>query len=78
MKDNYENKENINAIFFEKMLENQLNNMKKILFVLAFLVVSISSAQKPKKNAKLKIDVDGVCIMCKKRIETAALKTKGV
>ena len=30
------------------------------------------------KNAKASIDVDGVCMMCKKRIEKASLKTKGV
>ena len=30
------------------------------------------------KNAKVSFEVDGVCGMCKKRIETAALKTKGV
>jgi cation transport ATPase len=35
-------------------------------------------AQKKKKNSKVSIEVDGVCIMCKKRIETAALKTIGV
>ena len=52
--------------------------MKKII-VLIVLVASFNvEAQKPKKNAKLKLEVDGVCFMCKKRIETAALKTKGV
>ena len=30
------------------------------------------------KNAKISFEVDGICGMCKKRIETAALKTKGV
>ena len=30
------------------------------------------------KNAKASLDVDGVCIMCKVRIEKAAVKTKGV
>ena len=35
-------------------------------------------AQKKKKNSKVAIDVDGVCMMCKKRIEKAALNTKGV
>ena len=30
------------------------------------------------KNAKATIEVDGVCMMCKFRIEKAALKTKGV
>lgn len=30
------------------------------------------------KNAKVSLDVDGVCLMCKKRIEKACFKTKGV
>jgi len=33
---------------------------------------------KRKKNAKVSFEVDGICGMCKKRIETAALKSKGV
>lgn len=37
-----------------------------------------ANAQKKKKNARVSIEVDGVCMMCKQRIETAALKTKGV
>ena len=53
--------------------------MKKVLILVMVLLTSISiEAQKPKKNAKLKIEVDGVCMMCKKRIEKAALNTKGV
>ena len=36
------------------------------------------STQAQKKNAKVSIEVDGVCMMCKKRIEKAALNTKGV
>jgi len=35
-------------------------------------------AQDKKRNAKVNIEVDGVCMMCKKRIEKAALTTKGV
>lgn len=30
------------------------------------------------KNAKATIEVDGVCLMCKTRIEKASIKTKGV
>ena len=30
------------------------------------------------KNAKVSIEVDGVCEMCKERIEKAAIRTKGV
>lgn len=36
------------------------------------------STQAQKKNARVSIEVDGVCMMCKKRIEKAALSTKGV
>ena len=53
--------------------------MKKIVFILSLLLIGFSAqAQKKKKNAKVTIEVDGICGMCKKRIETAALKTKGV
>lgn len=30
------------------------------------------------KNAKASMEVDGVCMMCKERIEKAAIRTKGV
>lgn len=30
------------------------------------------------KNAKATLEVDGVCMMCKMRIEKAAIKTRGV
>lgn len=54
--------------------------MKKIitLFSLMLIVMSTYGQQKKKKNAKLAFEVDGVCMMCKKRIEKAALNTKGV
>lgn len=53
--------------------------MKKIIFILSLLMLSFSvEAQKKKRNAKVSIEVDGVCGMCKKRIEKAALNTKGV
>jgi cation transport ATPase len=51
--------------------------MKKIVMIMSFLLIGIS-AQAQKKNAKVSIEVDGVCMMCKKRIEKAALSTKGV
>lgn len=51
--------------------------MKKVIFILSFMLIGIS-AQAQKKNAKVSFDVDGVCMMCKKRIEKAALSTKGV
>lgn len=50
--------------------------MKKIFFILA-LVTSIGSFAQ-NKNAKATFEVDGVCNMCKDRIEKGALKTKGV
>ena len=55
--------------------------MKKIIFVFSLFLIgfSVQSQEvKKKKNAKISFEVDGICGMCKKRIETAALKTKGV
>lgn len=51
--------------------------MKKIVVVIALMLVGLS-AEAQKKNAKVSIEVDGICGMCKKRIEKAALQTKGV
>ena len=34
--------------------------------------------EKKNKNAKITFEVNGICEMCKERIEMAALKTKGV
>ncbi|OUR94377.1 ATPase [Flavobacteriales bacterium 34_180_T64] len=51
--------------------------MKKIIVVLSVVLISaMSFAQN--KNAKATIEVDGVCMMCKARIEKACIKTKGV
>jgi len=51
--------------------------MKKIkLTILTILISTLSFAQS--KNAKENLVVDGVCKMCKKRIEKVCLKTKGV
>lgn len=55
--------------------------MKKIIITLGVILIgfSVHSQEiKKNKNAKEVIKVDGICGMCKKRIETAALKTKGV
>ncbi|QTD36808.1 cation transporter [Polaribacter batillariae] len=56
--------------------------MKKIVFIFSLFLLGFSAqAQKEvkkKRNAKVTFKVDGICGMCKKRIETAALKTKGV
>ena len=55
--------------------------MKKIVLVLSLMMIGFTAQSqevKKKKNAKVSFQVDGICGMCKKRIETAALKTKGV
>ena len=50
---------------------------KKIILLGLFFFIGITlSAQN--KNAKAIIEVDGVCLMCKDRIEKASIKTKGV
>lgn len=51
--------------------------MKKLIVFLSFMCFAVTvSAQN--KNKKMSIEVDGVCLMCKERIEKAAIKTKGV
>lgn len=51
--------------------------MKNLVFVVLFaLFTTTSFAQE--KNKKLTMEVDGVCEMCKNRIEKAALGVKGV
>lgn len=55
--------------------------MKKVVFVFSLFLFGLSAqSQEVKKNksAKVTFEVDGVCGMCQKRIETAVLKTKGV
>lgn len=53
--------------------------MKKVIAIISVLfVVATTQAQEKKRNAKISLEVDGVCMMCKKRIEKAALNTKGV
>lgn len=39
------------------------------------MMVSLSAQE---KNKKISFEVDGVCLMCKARIEKAAVQTKGV
>jgi len=51
--------------------------MKKIVLVFSLVLFGIT-AQAQKKNAKVSVEVDGICMMCKKRIEKAALSVKGV
>jgi cation transport ATPase len=50
--------------------------MKKIAVLITFLMATVTFAQN--KNAKASLEVDGVCMMCKDRIEKACIKTKGV
>lgn len=52
---------------------------KTLLLIFLFLgIVHYSQEKKLNKNAKISYKVDGICGMCKTRIETAALKTRGV
>ena len=50
--------------------------MKKVLAIAIVLIGFTSFGQN--KNAKASLEVDGVCLMCKERIEKASIKTKGV
>ena len=50
--------------------------MKKLITVIVLCIGMFTFSQN--KNAKANIEVDGVCGMCKERIEKAAISTKGV
>ena len=50
--------------------------MKNIIIIAALFFSTLGFAQN--KNAKASLEVDGVCMMCKTRIEKASFKTKGV
>ncbi|MGF1557319.1 heavy-metal-associated domain-containing protein [Paucihalobacter sp.] len=50
--------------------------MKHIVIMLAMVLGMTAIAQN--KNMKASIEVDGICEMCKARIEKAAIKTAGV
>lgn len=50
--------------------------MKNVLVLFVLICATTMSAQN--KNAKASFEVDGVCKMCKERIEKACIKTKGV
>ena len=50
--------------------------MKKLIVVLTVLITTVAFGQN--KNARASMEVDGVCLMCKSRIEKASLNTKGV
>ncbi|GEQ85405.1 hypothetical protein ULMS_09130 [Patiriisocius marinistellae] len=51
--------------------------MKKLLIICTVLFMGATVFAQD-KNARSTVWVDGVCGMCKKRIETASVKTKGV
>lgn len=51
--------------------------MRPLTITLILLMISCLGFTQ-NKNAKATIEVDGVCGRCKKRIEKACLKTKGV
>lgn len=51
--------------------------MKNIVLVIIALFLG-TGLYAQNKNAKATIEVDGVCGMCKERIEKASIKTKGV
>ncbi|WP_347373059.1 heavy-metal-associated domain-containing protein [Aequorivita sp. Q41] len=51
--------------------------MKKVLAILVFVFIGATGFAQ-NKNAKATIEVDGVCGMCKERIEKASIKAKGV
>ncbi|GAA4269300.1 heavy-metal-associated domain-containing protein [Hyunsoonleella aestuarii] len=50
--------------------------MKNLIIITLFLIGTTTFAQN--RNAKASMEVDGVCAMCKARIEKACLNTKGV
>lgn len=51
--------------------------MKKIILILAVALIGFTATAQD-KNARATLEVDGICGMCKVRIEKAAIKTKGV
>ena len=51
--------------------------MKKYIIILLVAIVGVTATAQ-NKNARATLEVDGICGMCKQRIETAAIKTKGV
>ena len=50
--------------------------MKNLITVLVLLITTVTFSQN--KNTRVSFEVNGVCNMCKARIEKACIKTKGV
>lgn len=57
--------------------KNNRNIMSKKLVVIAIFFIGLTSFAQ-NKNARASLEVDGVCLMCKDRIEKACITTKGV
>lgn len=51
--------------------------MKKALLIIGVILIGVTGFAQ-NKNAKATIEVDGVCGMCKERIEKASIQAKGV
>ncbi len=51
--------------------------MKKAILILGMILIGFTGLAQ-NKNAQASIEVDGVCGMCKERIEKAAIQAKGV
>lgn len=51
--------------------------MKNLIAIIMVALVGFTATAQD-KNAKATVEVDGVCGMCKERIEKACIKTKGV
>jgi mercuric ion binding protein len=51
--------------------------MKNLIITSVCIIFGLTAVAQD-KNARAVIEVDGVCGMCKERIEKAAIKTKGV
>ena len=51
--------------------------MKNVMLILGILLIGATGFAQ-NKNAKATIEVDGVCGMCKERIEKASIQAKGV
>jgi copper chaperone CopZ len=54
--------------------------MKKIVLVVVFALLGMNAnaQEQLNKNKKVEVEVNGLCQMCKKRIEKAAYSVKGV
>lgn len=51
--------------------------MKKLFVVVGLVLMGLPGLAQ-NKNARASVEVDGVCGMCKERIEKAAIQSKGV